>query len=99
MHCYIINQLSQYGFWVVMATMIDNIYLTSFSGDVVSKARYWLVVVSITDNPLNRVGISGASRKNGCLIIVVAGVLSLPIHTELSGSSVPSLNLIAVTFN
>ena len=79
--------------------MIVTNYLTSFSGDVVSKARYWLVVVSITDNPLNRVGISGASRKNGCLIFADAGVLSLPIHTELSGSSFPSLNLIGVTFD
>ena len=82
-----------------IATVIDKIYLTSFSGDVVSKARYWLVVVSITENPLNRVGISGASRKNGCRNLAVAGVLSLLIHTELSGSNIPSLNLIAVTLN
>ncbi len=62
-----------------------------------SNARYWFVLVSITDNPLNLVGISGASRKKGCLVFAVAGVLSLPIHTALSNRSFPSLNLIGVT--
>ena len=71
--------------------------LTSFSGEVVSKARYWFVVVSITDCPLNFVGTSGANKKKGCLILMEAGVLSLLIHIELSGSSFPSLNLIGVT--
>ena len=57
------------------------------------------MVVSIIDNPLNLVGTSGASRKKGCRLLADAGVLSLPIHTDvLQHKSLPSLNVIGVTY-
>ena len=54
--------------------------------------------MSIIDNPLNLVGTSGASKKKGCRLRADAGVLSLPIHTDvLQHKSLPSLIVIGVT--
>ena len=51
------------------------------------------------DNPLNLVGTSGANKKKGCRLRADAGVLSLPIHTDvLQHKSLPSLNVIGVTY-